>query len=281
VPRSFLVAALLALGLGALAGTETRAEIVTVMNVPYLEDARYPDDKDKLDIYRPDDAERAPVFVFIHGGGLLNGDKSGQSHVGRFFADHGFVTVCINTRLSPSVRHPAHVEDAAAAIGWVARNIASQGGDPRRIAVGGHSAGAYLAALVALDPRFLEAVGLDRGIVRALVPISGFFWVERLAPSRPKTVWGDDEETWREASPSRYVDADAPPSLILWADGDADDRRQEGKDLAAAYRAAGAGTPATAEIPGRDHVSIWSSIGEADDPTGPRVVAFLRQVLGD
>ena len=185
----------------------------------------------------------------------------------------------VSHRLSPGVSHPAHAEDAAAALRWVADNISDYGGDARRIAVGGHSAGAYLAALVALDPRYLREVGSSVEVIRALVPISGFFWVERLAPSRPKTVWGEKEADWRDASPGRYVSADAPATLLLWADGDADDRRKESRDLAAALRDVGAGRVETTEIADRNHGTVWSLIGSEGDATGPRVVEFLNAVL--
>jgi acetyl esterase/lipase len=261
----------------AVGAMESQVKIVT--DLAYLEDAGYADDKDKLDVYQPSEAAGAPVFVFIHGGGLLQGDKDQQGHVGRFFAEHGFVTVCISHRLSPLVSHPAHAEDAAAALRWVAENISDYGGDPLRIAVGGHSAGAYLAALVALDPRYLRDAGSSVDVIQALVPISGFFWVERLAPSRPKTVWGEDEADWREASPGRYVSRDSPATLLVWADGDVDDRRKESRDLAAALRHAGADRVEETEIADRDHGSVWRRIGSEGDATGKSVVEFLNSVL--
>lgn len=252
-----------------------------IEDVPYLPDAGYANDKDKLDIYRPEGANGAPVFVFVHGGGLLRGDKDQQVHVGGFFAGHGFVTVCINHRLSPGVMHPAHAEDAAAALAWVVGHISEYGGDPGRIALGGHSAGAYLAALLAYDGRYLEAAGAGVRIVRALVPISGFYWVERLAPSRPKSVWGEDESVWRAASPARYVSASSPPTLLLWADGDEDARRRESRDLLAALRDAGARRVEAEEIRDRDHISIWARLGSEGDPAGDRIVTFLESALGD
>lgn len=248
-------------------------------NVAYLENAGYANDKDKLDIYAPSGASDAPVFVFIHGGRLLNGDKDQQQHVGRTFAEQGFVTVCINTRLSPTVTHPSHAEDAAAAIAWVERNIAVYGGDPQRIALGGFSSGAYLSALVALDGRFLRAAGTRREVIRALVAISGFFRVDRIAPETPMSVWGEDQAVWRDASPAWHVSADAPPTLLVWADGDTDARRQESYDFATELLEHGARRVDTSEIADRDHRSIWSRIGSERDPTGSRVVSFLRAVL--
>ena len=85
----------------------------------------------------------------------------------------------VNYRLSPAVSHPAHIEDAAASFAWVKRHIAEYGGDPNQIFVVGHSAGAYLLALLATDERYLAAHGLSARDIRGLVPVSAFFWVER------------------------------------------------------------------------------------------------------
>ncbi len=124
------------------------AQVRVVSDVDYVAGADYPDKKDRLDIYTPDKATNAPVIVSIHGGGLRQGDKSGQTFVGQRFASAGHVTVVVNHRLSPGVMHPAHIEDIAAAVAWVKRNIAQHGGDPGKLFVIGHSAGAYLAALL-------------------------------------------------------------------------------------------------------------------------------------
>ena len=145
------------------------------------------------------------MIVWYYGGALQNGDKSDETEVGaaRRFASAGIATAVVNYRLSPSVSHPAHVEDAAASFAWVKRHIAEYGGDPNQVFVAGHSAGAYLLALLATDDRYLAAHGLSPRDIRGLIPISAFYWVERsgVAPDRPKSVWGTDERVWsrREA----------------------------------------------------------------------------------
>lgn len=254
------------------------APIRVIENLSYT-DARYENDKDKLDLYVPDEAKDAPVLVFFHGGALIRGDKAGQKHVGRRFAGAGFLTVCANYRLSPGVMHPAHVEDSAAAIAWVVKNIASYGGDPGRIFVAGHSAGAYLAALVALDPRYLEAHDLSPSLLRGVIPISGFFHVDRLAPSRPKYVWGADEPVWGAASPSTYVSADAPPMLFLYADHDAPERRKENTDIVQELKAAGHDAAASTQIADRNHATIWQRLNADGDETSKRTLAFMRAIL--
>ena len=120
--------------------------------------AKSTDKKQMLDIYMPDKfAGKAPVIVSLYGGALRAGDKSGEGFVGKRLSERGFITVVPNYRLSPDVSHPAHVEDAAAAVAWVRNNIAKYGGDSTSIVLIGHSAGAYLAALLTMDARYLAA----------------------------------------------------------------------------------------------------------------------------
>lgn len=257
-----------------------KASLRVIENISYT-DAPYENDKNKLDLYVPNEARDAPVLIFFHGGALIRGDKAGQKHVGRRFAGSGFLTVCANYRLSPGVMHPSHTEDAASAIAWVVKNIALYGGDPDRIFVAGHSAGGYLAALVVLDPRYLEAHNLSPTLVRGVIPISGFFHVGRLAPSRPKHVWGTDETIWISASPSRYVNADAPPMLFLYADHDAPERRKENTDIVQELKAAGHDAATSTEIVDRNHTTIWQRLNADGDETSQHAVAFMRAVLED
>lgn len=239
------------------------------------------DGKDKLDLYVPSGPGPHPVIVFIHGGGLLQGDKSVYAGLGQYFVRRGFAAAIVNHRLSPGVSHPAHVQDAAAAFAWVYRNVERFGGDPKRIVLAGHSSGAYLAALLAVDARWLGAHDVDTAAIRGVVPISGFFDVEQLAPSRPMSVWGTDKTVWRDASPIRYVRRDAPPMLLLYADGDDDARRAESRSFEEALAEAGLGTVKSVQIPGRDHRSIIARFGERDDETAGRLLEFARGLVGE
>lgn len=171
----------------------------------------------------------------------------------------------ISYRLSPSVSHPAHIQDAAAAVAWVKKNIAKYGGDPNAIFVIGHSAGAYLAALLALDERYLRAEGLTLRDIRGAVPVSGFFFVDRVAPDRSKSIWGSDTRTWIDASPAKYLRADAPPILLIYADGDDDWRRAQNVEMAQALTKAGHKDIASKQISNRTHSSIWGNIREGEE----------------
>jgi acetyl esterase/lipase len=250
-----------------------------VGDIDYVPSAEYQDRKDRLDLYVPDGASRAPVVVSIHGGLLRQGDKSEEAYVGQRFAAAGFVTAVISYRLSPSVTHPAHAEDAAAAVAWVKRNIADHGGDPAQLFVIGHSAGAYLAALIALDSRYLGAHRLAPKDLRAVVPVSAFFYVDRegVAPDRPKDVWGTDAAVWRQASPSAHVNGAAPPMLVVYADGDEPWRRQQQMDFVKDLRAAGARSIDLRMIAGRSHMSIWWNMKDAKDETAAAIVQYIQQ----
>ena len=154
---STLAAATIVLVLAVLPAAAQSHKVTVVRDVDYVANTDYPDGKDRLDIYIPDGARNAPVIFSIHGGALEAGDRSEERFVGQRFAGAGYVTVVISYRLSPDVSHPAHIQDVAAAFAWVTRNIAQHRGDPNRILVIGHSAGAYLAMLLAADPRWLAA----------------------------------------------------------------------------------------------------------------------------
>jgi acetyl esterase/lipase len=232
-------------------------------------------ESDRLDLYLPEGRTNVPVIVSYYGGALTAGDKREHAFVGQRFASAGIATAVVNYRLSPDVTHPAHITDAAASFAWVKRHIAEYGGNADRIFVIGHSAGAYLAALLATDERYLAAHQLSLRDIRGAVPVSAFYWVERtgVAPDRDKSVWGTDQRVWVDASPAHHLHAGVPPMLILYADGDEDWRRQQNVEVAQAIKAAGSVNVTLAMIKGRDHMSIWN---EMRARSGPRHHALSR-----
>ena len=257
-------------------------KVTVVKNLDYVADVEYPDGKDRLDLYIPQGVANAPVIFSLHGGALSIGDRSEETFVGQRFAAAGFLTVVTSYRLSPGVAHPAHVQDAAAAFAWAKQNIKQHGGDPDRIIVIGHSAGAYLAMLLATNPRYLAAHKLSPRDIKGLVPVSGFFWVDKpgVAPDRPKYVWGNDRDTWIDASPARYLRGNLPPVLIIDTDGDEDWRQQQNIDMAAALRSAGNKDVEKRQVKGRTHMSVWTEMldGESEE-TSSLILGFARRVL--
>src|SRR4051812_24361079 len=126
-----------------------------------------------LDVYSPPGAKDRPVVFWIHGGGWQVGDKGEVQRKPQVFVDKGFVFVSTNYRLLPNVDMATIVRDIARSIHWVHDHIAEYGGDPNRLLVMGHSAGAQLAALVCTDERYLKAEGLPISIVKGCVPVDG------------------------------------------------------------------------------------------------------------
>jgi acetyl esterase/lipase len=254
------------------------AAVTITSDLDYVPTAEYGSKKDRLDVYAPTGARGAPVVVSIHGGALREGDKKEQAFVGQLLARAGFVGIVINYRLSPGVMHPAHVEDAAHAVAWARTHAAEYGGDPQKLFVIGHSAGAYLAALLALDPKYLAAYQMSAKDLKGVVPVSAFFYVDRtgVAPDRPKDVWGTEVAAWKAASPAAYLRKDGPPMLLLYADGDADWRRQQQADFQGDMKKAGASTVETRMITGRDHSSIWGRMKNANDETAAAIIAFIK-----
>jgi acetyl esterase/lipase len=189
------------------------------------------------------------------------------------------VTVVVNYRLSPAVSHPAHVQDAAASFAWVKRHIAEYNGNADHIFIIGYSAGAYLAALLSTDVRYLAEHNLSPRDIRGTVPVSAFFWVERRggAPDRDKSVWGNDYNVWVDASPAHHLQAGAPPMLILYAERDEDWRREQNVEFASAMKGAGHESIEIAMIENRNHATIWSRVGDEGDETAERIIQFASR----
>jgi acetyl esterase/lipase len=250
---------------------------VVTRDIDYVPLAEYADGRDRLDIFMPEGTERVPVVVFFHGGALMGGSKASGEHLAARIVPHGVGVVSANYRLSPTVRHPTHAQDAAAAVAWVIANIQRYGGDPNNVYVSGHSAGAYLAALLGLDASYLAAHGLERDAVRGWIPISAFLYVEETARTRDKTVWGTDPEAWLAASVSPHIRSGRGGFVLIYADGDADWRKAQNEQFASAMLAAGSRDISVVEVPNRTHLSLVTSMNDADDQIGELVLSFVRE----
>ncbi len=173
--------------------------------------------RQRLDVYRPlAQPGPAPVFVFFYGGAWTSGTRSFYRFVGEAFASRGIVTVVPDYRLHPEVKFPAFIEDSAQAVRWALANVADHGGDPARLSIGGHSAGAYNAAMVAFDARFARAAGFDAARVRGFVGLAGPYDFLPLTGRVTRAVFG-----WPDTPPStqpvNVVTGGAPRSLLLYA----------------------------------------------------------------
>ncbi|HYE46984.1 MAG TPA: alpha/beta hydrolase [Caulobacter sp.] len=172
---------------GALAGACTPARFVSSITPrdPALElaiDQAYgPLERHKVDVFGPPGTPgKAPIAIFVYGGGWKSGYRKEYIWAGKTLAHEGFVTLVPDYRLAPEVTFPAFVQDIALAVRWAVDNAGRFGGDPNRIVLVGHSAGAYNAAMVALDPRYLKAVGVDRRRIRAFAGLAGPYYFPKI-----------------------------------------------------------------------------------------------------
>ena len=211
----------------------------------------------RLDLYAPTvrPPRPLPVIVFFYGGSWNSGIKEGYGFVGRALAAQGFLVAVPDYRLVPEIRYPAFLEDGAAAVQWVRANARSFGGDPDRIVLAGHSAGAYNAAMLALDPRWL---GPDRTAVRGMVGLAGPYSFLPLDTAVTRAAFAGVPDL-PSTQPIRHAHGDDPPALLLaGAEDDLVDPRQGG-NLAQALNDAGAEAEARV-YPGIGHVGILTAI---------------------
>ncbi len=236
-------------------GTERAAEAVA-----------FGDHGQALDIWRP--AERGnglrPVVVFIYGGGWAMGRRKEYGFAGRAFASRGYITVV------PDYRKPLFEDfmtDGAQAVAWTRAHIARYGGDPDRIALAGHSAGAHISALLALDPRWLAAAGAPTGTVKAVVGLAGPYDFLPFTSPRADVAMGHvaDKQT---TQPITYARADAPPMLL--ATGSADTVVKPRNSVALGRALEGLGAPVTVrEYPGMSHEGIVMALSRPFGGKGP------------
>lgn len=213
----------------------------------------------KLDIWAPVGRPAAPlpVIIFFYGGGWASGNRGDYGFVGRAFAARGFLTVIPDYRLVPQVRFPAFVEDCALAVKWVHDHVARYNGDAQRIAVSGHSAGAYNAAMIALDRDFLESIEVDPAIIRTAALLSGPYDFFPFTEQRGRDALG----RWprpTETQPISFVRRDAPPMLLMH--GSADTLVQPRNSIALAAALTKAGAMAEFKLyPGKSHLDTIKS----------------------
>ena len=198
------------------------------------------DPRQQLDIYRPAPAiSNAPVVVFFYGGSWNNGAKDDYGFVGEALASRGIVVVIADYRLYPQVRYPAFLQDSAQAVAWTYQHIADYGADPQQLYVMGHSSGAYNASMLALDARWLKAVGLSPAIFKGWIGLAGpydFLPIEN-RDVRPVFFFPDSPP---ESQPINHVSAGAPPSLLIAStDDDLVNPTRNTGGLAQKLRAAG------------------------------------------
>lgn len=192
---------------------------VTLADVAITRDVAYGDEsRHKLDIYRPEKADGAPVIVFFYGGGWKSGDKADYAFVADAFTARGYVVVIPDYRTYPDVTFPAFVDDAAGAVAWTHRHIAAYGGDAQALFMLGHSAGAYNGAMLLADDAYLAAHGLSPAVVRGFAGLAGPY--DFTPQSRTYRRIFNEREDYGPVHVSRYLDGDEPPMLLLHGERD-------------------------------------------------------------
>ena len=263
-------------------------------DIPYLPDGH---ERHTLDVYVPEKTtdEKLPVMFWIHGGGWQQGNKDDIGLKAKALTDRGFVFVSTNYRLLPEVKMHELIRDVASSLGWVHRNIRNHGGDPLRIFVGGHSAGAQLAALICTDERYLKAEGVPFKALKGCIPVDGDTYdipkIISTAEHR-QTLYGGKMFTFGHRQkfgndPEKHVDFSAvthvaegkeiPPFLILYFPGNPDTRAQAAR-LESILKSAH--VPASS-FGKRDsnHSQLNNDLGKPDDSATIELYKFLDPLM--
>lgn len=247
-----------------------------------------------LDVYAPASGWGLPVVVWVYGGGWMACSKNAVDHKPAAFTAKGFVFVAMSYRFVPHATMKTIVRDAAKSVGWVHANIARRGGDPDRIFLMGHSAGAQLAALLCVDSRHIEAEGVPRSAIQGCVPVDGdshdvplqvaTATARRLSLKQPPPKMGHPEkfgnlQKQRELSAVNHVGPfkGIPPFLLIHVADHTDTTAQAYRLWAALDQA---GIRATLfEVEGTDHVKLDRNLGLEGDAATKALFEFAARAL--
>lgn len=232
---------------------EVRKKLPHHLDIPYGKDP-----KQKLDLYLPPKKPSgAPVLVFLHGGAFFEGDRAHYGYAAGPLAKNGVLTVVPSYRLAPEFRFPDQPEDVQKVLAWVYRNIGSYGGDPEHIYIAGHSAGAILAAFVAMKTDWLARMSLPADLIKGCVPISANYDLRQRATNRKYAPTPDIQV---EASPIFHIEN--PPRLTIVALGSLEEKNflKPSQEFAQKIQGKG-GTAEVMVVNDLDHDGIAISLG--------------------
>lgn len=221
----------------------------------------------RLDVYYPATTKDFATVVWFHGGGLSKGNRS----VPNGLKKKGIAVVAVNYRLSPQVKSPAYVEDAAAAVAWTFRNIEKFGGSPNRIFVSGHSAGGYLTSMIGLDKRWLAAHDIDANDIAGLIPYSGHT-ITHFTVRKERGIDGK-QPIIDDMAPLYHVRKDAPPLLLITGDREREmlGRYEENAYMWRMMQVVGHTNTELYELDGYNH-------GQMAEPAHPLLLRFIDKV---
>ncbi|WP_404307227.1 alpha/beta hydrolase [Neorhodopirellula lusitana] len=224
----------------------------------------------RLDLYHPVNQKDFATVVWFHGGGLTGGNK----FIPDGLKDQGIAVAAVNYRLSPSVKSPAYVEDAAAAVAWTIKNIESRGGSRERVFVAGHSAGGYLTSMVGLDRSYLAAHDLNADDIAGLIPFSGHT-ITHFTVRKEQGIDGKQPVVDKMA-PLFHVRADAAPILLITGDREMEilGRYEENAYFWRMLKVAGDEDVELYELDGYGHSPMAG-------PAHPLMLNFIRKIVSD
>jgi acetyl esterase/lipase len=279
MPRRSLFAMLPAL-LTACSGVDLLNATVATDTYRRTEGLHYgPDARQRLDVYQPASPVRqAPAVVFFYGGNWSSGERADYRFVGEALASNGIVAMVADYRLSPAFRYPVFVQDSARAVAWTVQHACAYGADPAKVFVMGHSAGAYNAAMVALDSRWLAAEGLTPARLAGWIGLAGpYDFLPIVEPlTRVAFNWPD---TSADSQPLLHASAASPRALLL---APAQDRvvNPQRSTVALAQRLTASGVAVQSELfDSVSHVTLLASMApvlRGRAPVLARVNAFVK-----
>jgi acetyl esterase/lipase len=238
-----------------------------------------PDAQHRLDVYAPTKADNRarPVIVFWHGGRWREGDKSDYRFVGAALAECGYIVVVANYRHYPQVKMPGFMDDAARAAQWAAAHAGEYAGE-RRLYLMGHSAGAHLAALVALDRRYFAATGQPAPHIAGVIGLSGPYDFLPLEEEDVQDMFGPPA-LYPQSQPINFARADAPPMLLIQGLADTTVWPKNSRNLASALSAMG--VPVTLKLYPKlshtDTVAALTAVLRGRAPTLGDIQAFVGE----
>ncbi len=255
-----------------LNGTIYTRDLAIVRDIAYG-----PGPRQTMDVYRPEAAaDGRPLVVFLYGGSWRTGDKSTYPFVAATLAKRGAVVMVPNYRLYPEAVFPEFLQDNAAAVAWAIRHAVQFGASPQNVFIVGHSAGAYDAAMLALDPHWLAEAGIDRSALRGVVGLAGPYDFLPITGPDIIPIFAPVEDG-PASQPISYVDGHNPPMLLLA--GDADTIVEPRNTTALAARIQALGGPAVDKIyPGVGHIGLilaFAPLFSAKAPVLDDVWAFI------
>ncbi|MCG6930269.1 MAG: alpha/beta hydrolase [Desulfofustis sp.] len=236
-----------------------------------------PLERQQLDVYYPELINtQAPVIVFFYGGSWRRGDRANYRFIGQALSSQGYVTVIPDYRLYPHVRFPAFVEDGAASVAWVKQHIAQA---ENGIILIGHSAGAHLAALLALDMRYLSSTGITGGAIRGMIGLAGPYAFDPAKFRRFRPIFATAQPA-DISKPVSYARGDAPPLLLIHG---ADDRvvLPLHSRLLEERMEAEHGRVRRLEMPGVDHFDIVLALSGPFSHLAPELLPLVKQFIQD